>query len=107
LLLAAVIARAVRGEFVPTEIVMIERDGRPAARWFAGGRLHERFLADWEAARIDGDESATAYVGVRDPARMRLDERSPGIRACRLLARLLVLIGVVGFALSWLPLLVA
>lgn len=98
IVVAAMIALA-EGRWEQVDIAIIERDGIPIARWFAGGDFHERALTPREDA---GDGWHHGFVSVRVPGHARLNP--PVLR--RLLITVGVVfagVGVIGFILSMIP----
>jgi hypothetical protein len=107
LLLVALPLRAGERGLVPTEIVIV-RDGRTArARWYAAGEFHERELLRHERGHVAGQDFIQGYVGRRDPWVMRLERRTPVTSVLLVLGATLVALGLAGFALSFLPQVVA
>lgn len=103
LLVAALLVRAVNGEWVAVEVAVIERDGAPLLRWFAGGDFHERPLRrtePWQA----GVEWLDGLYSSNDPGRIRIGEPPHLRRVLRTLGIVFVAVGVAGLVLSLLPL---
>ena len=105
LLLIAAVVRLVDGPYTRTPVELIHGDAGTTARWMGSDGAYERDLADWEEARVADEESLEAFVGDRQPSRMRFERGHPVVRLCSISGLVLVLAGVAGFAASWLPLL--
>lgn len=103
LLLLALLIRLVEGRWLDIEIAVIERDGTPIARWFAGGDFHERPLRRDEFAPADGGWG-TGVVSANDPARARLGDPPHFPRVLRTLGTVFAGVGLLGLIGSLLPL---
>ncbi|NKF33531.1 hypothetical protein HER21_44710, partial [Pseudomonas sp. BGM005] len=66
LLLLAMLIRAIQGPWHRIEIAIVEREGSPFARWFAGGDFHERPLKRGESL-IPHEGWAHGFVSANDP----------------------------------------
>jgi hypothetical protein len=90
------------GAWLPVSIVVAPGPRGAVARWYTGGDFHERRLRHDEAHLRAGEHDA--LVSSRDARRMRL--HPPAVpRTLLLVGGILCIVGVVGFALSLLPLL--
>lgn len=89
------------GEWLPVDVVVVERGGRPLGRWFAGGDFHERGVTGEERERL-GDEGPAWYAS-RRPWRMELAPHSPAARACAIIGTILAAVGLLGLLVSFLP----
>jgi len=107
LLLVGLILRSAERALVPVEIVIVRGDHEPLARWFAHGDFHERALDAAERAHYAGRDICTGYVNWRDPARMRLERRTPSTRVCLALGATFTVVGLTGLVLSVLPMVFA
>jgi hypothetical protein len=105
MLLLGMLLRSTEKAFVPTPIVVVDRDGAPVARWFNGEHLHERALRGDERSLLAGRARGTAFVHRHHPGRMRLDKSSPATGIVLLVAGILLGTGALGSAVSFLPLL--
>ncbi len=104
-LLAAWLLRVRDGGWSEVEIIVVRAGERAVARWYAGGGFHERRLSRSEGMRLAGDGAHVAHVSERDPSRMRLPGHPPAQRMLLVIGAVLTAAGLVGFALSLLPLL--
>ncbi|WP_460799020.1 hypothetical protein [Microbacterium sp. GXF0217] len=105
LVIIGLMIRVAEGPYAPASVTIVEGiDDRQFALWSAGGRTCSRVLSPHEQTRRPDDASVTGYVSTRDPERMRLDRRSPGVRICFILAGVMLGASVIGFLASLLPL---
>lgn len=102
LILTAMLIRQVQGEWVPIEIAVIERNGSPTARWFAGGDFHERPLRRHESAMTD-DGWADGFVQTIDPSRVRVGDPPDPRRVLRMVGIAFASVGAIGLIVSLLP----
>lgn len=105
LLLYGSLRRSLDGPHVAIEIVIVQDQRGPRARWFADGDFHERTLLSWEREHLHGQEVRTAFISSRDPSRMRLAPRNTLTTMCLTLGTVLVAVGILGFVASIIPLL--
>lgn len=103
LLLVALVVRLAEGEWREIDIAVIDRDGTPTARWFAGGDFHERPLRRDEVGLAD-DGWGTGFVSAHDPSRARLGEPPHLRRVLRTLGIVFSGVGLLGLIGSLLPL---
>lgn len=98
LIIAAMIALA-EGRWERVDMVIIDRDGIPIARWFAGGDFHERPLTSREQTSEDWHQG---YVRTREPDHARI--HPPMLRRVALTTGAIFAgIGIVGFVVSMIP----
>lgn len=103
LLIVALLIRLVEGQWIPVEIAVIDRDGRPTARWFAGGDFHERPLRRSEpTATTDG--WLDGFHSSNDPTRIRIGEPPHLRRVLRTVGVVFAAVGAAGLIVSFLPL---
>lgn len=103
LLATALLIRLVEGQWVSVEIAVIDRDGQPVARWFAGGDFHERPLRrDEPTATVDG--WTEGVYSSNDPSRARIGEPPHLRRVLRTVGTVFASVGVLGLVASLLPL---
>lgn len=93
------------GDWLPVEVVVVPVPGGAIARWFAGGDFHERHLGQDERDRLGEGDHQPAYVAERRPWRMEVEPHSPAARTMRIIGLVLVVLGLVGLAVSFLPML--
>ena len=105
LLLVGTFLRAQDVALLPVEIVIVRGPHEPLARWYAGDAIHERTLDPTERSHYAGKDTCTGYISPRIPSRMRLERHRQVTRSCRALGTTLTVIGLVGFVLSILPVL--
>lgn len=89
------------GTWVPVRAVIDEADGGRVARWFddAGGVGQAR-LSEADEREIGSADMADVFVRLGSSDRMRLQRRSPAVRAFFLLATGLVAVGLVALIVS-------
>ncbi|SFS00691.1 hypothetical protein SAMN04487783_0476 [Agrococcus baldri] len=104
LLLAGWLLRVRDGAWEPVEIVVIPQGDRTLARWYAGDGFHERRLSRAERMRLGTHGEHVAQVSARHPGRMRLRDHPPLQRMLTVLGTVLTAAGLLGLALSLLPL---
>jgi len=98
LVIAGMVALA-EGRWDRIDMVVIDRDGVPTARWFAGNDFHERPLTRRERASGDWHQG---YVRSRDPDHARL--HPPVLRRFALtIGAIFTVIGAIGLVVSILP----
>ena len=101
-----IIARVLRiagSRWQAVDITVIEQQGRPVARWFAAGAIHERPVLPREAARF-GEGWHAGRVSTEDADRIRFGGPSDLGQILATTGTLLVCAGGVGFVVSLLPL---
>nr|WP_314842288.1 hypothetical protein [uncultured Microbacterium sp.] len=103
LFLLSLLIRLIEGPWEDVEIAVIERDGAPIARWFAGGDFHERPLRRDEPSSTDDGWSA-GVVSANNPDHARIGEPPHLRRVIRTLAIVFTSVGVLGLIISLLPL---
>lgn len=84
------------------DIAVLEHQGRLIARWFAAGAIHERPLRPGEAVRF-GEGWYAGRASVRRADRVTFTSPSAVGPTLATLGGIFVAAGVIGFALSWLP----
>lgn len=104
-LLVGLALRARDGRWLPVRIITVAAEGRTLARWYVGGAFHQRRLSRNERMRLSGPGEHMARVSEREPARMRLEGHPPVQQLLLIIGGILTAVGVLGFALSMLPLL--
>ncbi|WP_347754320.1 hypothetical protein [Agrococcus sp. ProA11] len=104
-LLAGLLLRASGGSWSPTRIAVVPLGDRARARWYAGGGFHERLLSRHERQRLDDADEQDAQVSDRHPSRMRLGGPSATQRLLLIFGGILTALGLLGFVVSLLPLL--
>lgn len=104
LLLAGWLLRSRERGSSPVDIVVAQREGRTVARWYADG-FHERRLSRHERMRLGAEGDHVARVSDRNPSRMRLTGHPPAQRLLLVIGVVLTGTGLLGFAISLLPLL--
>lgn len=104
LLIVAMLIRLVEGQWVPVEIAVIDRDGYPTARWFAGGDFHERPLRRGDPTTAE-DGWVDGFYSSNDPSRARIGEPPPLRPVLRTVGVVFAAVGAVGLIVSFLPLL--
>lgn len=107
LLLVGLALRSAERALVPLEVVIVRGPHEPLARWFAGDDFHERPLYAAERAHYAGRDVCTGYISRRDPSLLRLEPSRPATRACVALGATLTVIGLIGLALSIIPMVLA
>lgn len=103
LLLVGSALRSAERALVAIEIVIVQDGYTPWARWFGDGDFHQRPLRLEEFVKLAGKVSCTGYINPRDPSQMRLERHRQATRACRAMGTAFVVIGLAGFILSILP----
>src|SRR5690606_16624347 len=104
LLLAGWLLRLGDGAWEPVEIVVVPQGDRALARWYAGGGFRQRRLSRGERMRLGADGEHVAQVSARHPGRMRLRDHPPLQRMLTVIGAVLTAAGLLGVALSLLPL---
>jgi hypothetical protein len=92
--------RLIDGGWAPVDLILDER----TAHWMVDGRGFSRELDDHEFARLEADDEHPAYVARNRPSAMQLEPHSPAARAFLIVGVVLAAVGVVGLAVSMLPL---
>lgn len=92
-------------KMVATEVVPTNDGGVPQLRWYAAGDIYERPMRPEEADYFTDQDYCEGYVKPRRPGIMRLEPQRQSTRICRVMGTTLVVIGLVGFLASFLPLL--
>ncbi|MEZ5089018.1 MAG: hypothetical protein R2719_04405 [Micropruina sp.] len=103
-LILARIVRASESRWREIDIVVVDEDGTPLARWFTAGELHQRPLRRSEAGRI-GKGWHPGQVDTGDTDRIRFGSRLIVGPTLWTLSIIFVATGLIGFAASWLPVL--
>lgn len=101
LLLLALAVRAADGPWEAVEIAVVRDDSGLSARWFAGEDFRERGLRHDEAGLGEGWHRG--WVSSRRPWRARFSGPPATERICSVLGGMLTGVGILGFAVSWLP----
>ena len=109
-LIAAVVLRWRDGRRQPVDVAVIDvLETERVAVWSLGGRTYSRpVTAAEEASDIVTATEATAtevtgYASPRDPRSLAFARRSPGERSCSALAATFLGVAVVGFLVSFAP----
>lgn len=90
------------GNWLPCDVVIVERHGRRIGRWYAEAAFHERELFDSETPEVE-HEVARGFVSEKHPETMRFEPRRSLNHAMHVLALTLLAVGCVGLIVSYLP----
>jgi hypothetical protein len=105
LLLVGIVLRVRERALVSTQIVIVDQRHTRWARWCASGRIHERPLRGSECVQLAGRDFCIGYVSPDEPWLMQLERCRPMTSVCRALGATFVLVGLCGFTLSLVSLL--
>lgn len=94
--------RVIDGGWTPVDLIVDER----TAHWMVEGRGYSRELDDHELVRLEADSGHPGYVARNRPSALQLEPHSPAARAFLIVGVVLLMVGVVGLAVSMLPLFV-
>ncbi|WP_298044946.1 hypothetical protein [uncultured Citricoccus sp.] len=97
--------RSAEPALVPIEVVIVRGPHEPLAHWSAGDDFHEQPLHPTERAHYAGRDVCTGYIDSENPSQMRLDPHRQATGTCRALGISFLVIGLVGFAISLVPML--
>lgn len=98
LIIGGMVALA-EGRWERVDMVVVERDGVPVARWFARGDFHERPLRESE---LTVEDWHSGYVSARNPENARV-HAPVGRRLLLTLGIIFAAAGAVGFVVSFVP----
>ena len=91
-------------KLVATEVVTTNDGFALLVRWYAAGDIYERPIRPDEHDYFKDRDYGVGFVKPRRPGIMRLEPQRQITRVCRVMGRTFVVIGLVGFLASLIPL---